>query len=902
MDVSDAYLKLREQILSFNNPESDLERTGGLNLINTTNLSFFDQSQKSELFRLKAIFLASLRRTSKSNQAYCHSVQICPTHSKSWVSWGGLCSSLGTLTERQAEQMALKSGSSEKSKEAQAASAKKVAQYLAQAMGCYMEAVQINSDDQSRIHLPKCLWMLTKDGSSPGVLCQTLENRGTQLPPWVWLPWIPQLLTGLCRVEGRAIKAILSCLVKAYPQAVYYSLRAFYLERRDVERAKGVPSSGQHMASVAHAEEMMSTLRRSHASLWSSLEAILEELIVKFRPSYEEELLATISALLERAESHAEKQCLSDNEQLEDEDAMVASWSKTLSRIAAKFFQTPDPSSGSQRRDERAKKTAEFKKKYKLDFENDFKVDAAGNVDGLADASEKARFSLEEYITKLQLWKRRLEAQVACTPNSLPLIESSPSLAMFAGDVPDLWPGACDTKYANSSTIRHPSEEGGNGHNQSSTSSSAAIARRAAHTAAAAAAAAAAKEGIGGEYGGGSASIEIPGQYCPNSCSSADTKPSPELHSKLMRFKPHVDVLRRNDQLVRRVGMVGSDGRTYNFLLQFAIPYWTRTDERTAQTHYVIDKFLKKNITSARNHLSVQPSAAIPVAQRLRMTLDVDARVALDDVLRTNLGRKHTEVSAIPAAFLKQVSEGFKDKIGPEMPQEEKKRMEKEVRLEAFHAICNSGIESCMLRNHIQSVLDGPEPFFHFRRAVAGQLAANSLLQYIFAVAERTPQRFVILQNNGRVLSPDFRVSYTTQGFIDSLEMPFRMTPNVESLIGQSYLEGRFIKGIAMIAFAIVEHRDEFDPILRLLMRDDILAWYSKSQARVDSKTQDLERQLVERVTKNVATLQSRIAECAPNQKKTSKDPVDSRVQDLCFTAADPDKLCMMPTNYHAWL
>jgi transformation/transcription domain-associated protein len=116
MDVSDAYLKLREQIISYNNPESDLERTGGLNLINTTNLSYFDQTQKSELFRLKAIFLASLRRTSKSNQAYCHSVQISPTHSKSWVSWGGLCSSLGTLTERQAEQLTLKSGSSEKSK------------------------------------------------------------------------------------------------------------------------------------------------------------------------------------------------------------------------------------------------------------------------------------------------------------------------------------------------------------------------------------------------------------------------------------------------------------------------------------------------------------------------------------------------------------------------------------------------------------------------------------------------------------------------------------------------------------------------------------------------------------------------------------------------------------------
>ena len=117
MDVSDAFLKLREQILAYNNPESELERTGGLNLINTTNLSFFDASQMSELFRLKAIFLSSLRRSSKSNQAYCHSVQICPSHSKAWVSWGGLCSKVSTITEKQAEQLAAKAGNpSENSK------------------------------------------------------------------------------------------------------------------------------------------------------------------------------------------------------------------------------------------------------------------------------------------------------------------------------------------------------------------------------------------------------------------------------------------------------------------------------------------------------------------------------------------------------------------------------------------------------------------------------------------------------------------------------------------------------------------------------------------------------------------------------------------------------------------
>jgi transformation/transcription domain-associated protein len=909
MDVSDAYLKLREQILLYNNPDNDLERTGGLNLINTTNLSYFDSSQKSELFRLKAIFLASLRRTSKSNQAYCHSVQICPSHTKSWVSWGGLCSSLGTMTEKQAEQA--RTSGADNMRESRADSTKKVAQYLAQAMGCFIEAIQIDPNEKSRIHLPRCLWMLTKDGSSPGVLCQTLENRGTKLPPWVWLPWIPQLLTGLCRLEGRAIKVILSRVIKAYPQAAYYSLRAFYLERRDVERAKGGNvAPGQHMASVAYAEEMMSTLRRSHASLWSSLEAILEELIVKFRPSYEEELLATISALLERAESHAEKQSLPDKKRVEDEEAMVASWSKTLSRIAAKFFRETDSSSSTNRRDERVKKTADFKRKYKADFEEDFKVATPEAKLGASATASKAQFRLAEYITKLQAWKEKLEIQVARTPNFLPLIESSHSLAMFHGNFPNLWPGSCDTRYS-SANSRSLAEDTMSSRTPPSASSSAAIARKAALSAAVTAAKAAAREGVGGEYGGGSASIEIPGQYCPNTSSSVDIKPCPELHAKLIKFEPYVEVLRRNDQLVRRCGMIGSDGRTYKFLLQFAIPYWTRTDERAAQTSYVIDKFLRKNMVSARNHIHIQPTAAIPVAQRLRMTPDPECRLALDEVWRSHR-EEVKDGKSVANFFSKELTNRLKEAVSHDASDENKRKAEKEVRFEVYQEICGSMVDDRIFLRYLLKVFDGPESFFLFRRAFAVQLAANSLLQYVFSVTERTPQRFVILQSNGKMMSPDFRISYSNQGFIEGYnQVPFRMTPNIQRALGEHYIQGIFVRSMAMVAGAVKEHKEEFDPILRLLMRDDILAWYSKSLSKTDSKTQELEKQLIERVSKNVYTLQSRFSECSPKDssnesyagsKNGTATTLDKRVNELLEAATRPEKLSMTRISYQGWL
>ena len=100
MDVSDAFLKLREQILGYMNPDSQLERRGGLNLVNTTNLSYFDSAQKSELFRLKASFLSSLGQRGKANQAYCHAVRVCPDYWKAWIEWGKLCSSLADSAEQ----------------------------------------------------------------------------------------------------------------------------------------------------------------------------------------------------------------------------------------------------------------------------------------------------------------------------------------------------------------------------------------------------------------------------------------------------------------------------------------------------------------------------------------------------------------------------------------------------------------------------------------------------------------------------------------------------------------------------------------------------------------------------------------------------------------------------------
>ena len=132
------------------------------------------------------------------------------------------------------------------------------------------------------------------------------------------------------------------------------------------------------------------------------------------------------------------------------------------------------------------------------------------------------------------------------------------------------------------------------------------------------------------------------------------------------------------------------------------------------------------------------------------------------------------------------------------------------------------------------------------------------------------------------------------------------MTPNLHAIVGLLLLNGRFIPSFLTVAETIKNYKEEMDPILRLLMRDDIVAWYCKSMAKSDSKLQELERQLADRVSKNVSYLQVRFSECAPKKGKSDTKnqdgPVDKKIRELIAVASDPHNLCMMPTSYHAWL
>ena len=129
--------------------------------------------------------------------------------------------------------------------------------------------------------------------------------------------------------------------------------------------------------------------------------------------------------------------------------------------------------------------------------------------------------------------------------------------------------------------------------------------------------------------------------------------------------------------------------------------------------------------------------------------------------------------------------------------------------------------------------------------------------------------------------------------------------------IGPFLLEGVFITAFATISSAMNSKRSVLEPILHLLLRDDVMAWYiSKSSAKNDQKMQEVERQLSDRTWSNVRFVQDRFEECAPREVhdaaseaiKPNIDPIDIKVRSLVDAATSAEKLSMMPAAYAAWL
>jgi transformation/transcription domain-associated protein len=105
--------------------------------------------------------------------------------------------------------------------------------WLEYAASCFFQGVKYGVPN-SRSHLARILYLLSFDTQNEPV-GRALDKYLEQLPHWVWLSWIPQLLLSLQRSEAQHCKLVLLKIAQVYPQVKQcFFLVIFFLKKMHI--------------------------------------------------------------------------------------------------------------------------------------------------------------------------------------------------------------------------------------------------------------------------------------------------------------------------------------------------------------------------------------------------------------------------------------------------------------------------------------------------------------------------------------------------------------------------------------------------------------------------------------------------------------------------------------------
>ncbi|MES1908247.1 MAG: hypothetical protein MHM6MM_001216 [Cercozoa sp. M6MM] len=90
-----------------------------------------------------------------------------------------------------------------------------------------------------------------------------------QLPPWMWLRWLPQLLSSLGHAERRYIAPVAKAVALRYPQAVFYPLNVSFEDMHDITRRR-------EAAARAAVSALRQAMRAAHPALCQTMSRLLD--------------------------------------------------------------------------------------------------------------------------------------------------------------------------------------------------------------------------------------------------------------------------------------------------------------------------------------------------------------------------------------------------------------------------------------------------------------------------------------------------------------------------------------------------------------------------------------------------------------------------------------------------
>ncbi|CAG8961386.1 hypothetical protein HYFRA_00013334 [Hymenoscyphus fraxineus] len=833
IEIQEAFLKLREQAkCHYQNPS---ELSNGLDVINNTNLNYFGPNQKAEFYTLKGMFLEKLGQRDEAAEAYGMALFFDIKLPKAWAEWGYYNDRL------------FKENPTNYS-------------YAKNALSCYLEAAGLFKNAKSRKLLTRILWLLSLDDAEGTLSAQFDEYRG-ETPVWYWITFIPQLLTGLGHKEATKAHGILAKIAKSYPQALYFQLRT---SREDMLAIKKSVESRE-----AQRERMM-RMRAAQAARGNASSANDGAQKPNGSPSVQRP--ETPAARPQSATgsrpgtgnpdgSNSIKAEPTDKKPVVNGDADGDSskppkaqhpWEHTESILSTLKTAFPLLALSME------SMVDQISKHFKCSPDEDaYRLITALLNDALSHVGRnsasfaqdvKLPSATEANITRFA--ETILPAHIR-TSFEVDFVRKMPTMYEYIHKLRkwrDKFEAKLDRRNSNAKLegfSPHLSEFRFQKFDE----------------------------------------VEVPGQYLQHKDKNQD-------FIRVERFLPNVDLVRGIGVCHRRLKIRGHDGSIHPFAVQHPAARHCRREERILQLFRHFNGSLSKRKESRRRNLNFHLPLMVPLAPHIRMVQDDPTYVSLQGIFE-DYCRKSGMSKDDPVLFTMEKMRALSE--SKKHPADQQSTTAK---LETFAAIQEKWVPHNLALEYFTKIYPTYPDFWLFRRQFSYQFASLTFMTYVLHMHNRYPQKLNIARGTGNVWGSELMSCMTAnKAFFHNPEpVPFRLTPNLQTLMGPLATEGIYSCAIMAIARCLTEPDFELEQQLSLFVRDEMIHWFTNNH-----RTSQMEEgQLRDTVTTNSELIVKRTLSLA--QSPAGALPANQTVIDLIAKAVNPINLAQCEALFMPYL
>ncbi|KAF2467993.1 uncharacterized protein BDR25DRAFT_266462 [Lindgomyces ingoldianus] len=712
------------------------------------------------------------------------------------------------------------------------------------ALSCYLEAASQFKNAKSRKLLGRVLWLLSLDNPERR-LAEKFEEFKGDTPAWYWITYIPQLLNSLSRPEAPIARQILGKLAKTYPQALYCHLR---MTREDLAVVKKSNDAKEAKEKAARAKQLQAQGQGSPAQKQASPDARPGSASSGNRPtSAGGNAKPTVNgtpngAVKGEGNQGTPKGTAADTpappkkpwDHVEDISAIL----KTAFPLLALSMETM---------------LDQIQKNFKCPPDEDaYRLIVALLNDGLSYVGRQPHF----YAQEIRL-PASTEANITRFAESvLPPHIRKAFEADFVTHKPTMY------EYIQKLRIwRNRFEER--------------LDRR--------------KLTVPLESYTHQLNefrflkfddVEVPGQYLQHRDKNSD-------FVRIERFLPDVDLVRGIGICHRRLKIRGHDGSIHPFAIQFPAARSSRREERILQLFRIFNGILSKRKESRRRNLQFHLPLMIPITPSVRMVQDDVSYINMQGIFE-DYCRKNGVNKDEPVLF-------SIEKLRALQP----KNIEhaNSIRLETFAAVQEKYVPQTVMSDYFRSTYPNFSDFWLFRRTFSYQLAALTFMTYVMHMNTRYPHKLSISRASGRVWGSELIPSMAVGKPIlhNNEPVPFRLTPNLQTLMGPLNLEGIFASAVMTVARCLIEPEGELDMQLAIFMRDEMNHWFTSQHKPLGP---DMLREAVQQNSDLVVKRATSIGSLPGGANL----PANQTVVDLVAIAVNPVKLCQTDPLWMAYL